>query len=305
MAIIDHFRARGALVVATTHYDALKTYAATTPASSRAAFGFDPETFAPTYRLIYGSPGRSLALEMAARLGLPAVDRRRRARAAATARRSSPSTWPASTRTAGARPRAPRLAQKRASWPRAQNDLRARVEALSERESAFSARLDEKLEQRLRDAQARDRRVVEDARAKAARSPTRRVAAPRDRGSGITRSATIDRRDRPPAGGRARRARPVAGRSATAAPATPARGCRRAAAGMPLESASASASARSASKASSRRARQDAEVDVNGKRMRARSRTRVIGGAGDAGAGHRARQRRPAAARSGRCRSST
>src|SRR5262249_37427567 len=39
-----------------------------------AAFGFDPETFAPTYQLVYGSPGRSLALEIAGRLGLnPAI----------------------------------------------------------------------------------------------------------------------------------------------------------------------------------------------------------------------------------------
>ena len=30
MAMIDHFRRRGAKVVATTHYDSLKTYAATT-----------------------------------------------------------------------------------------------------------------------------------------------------------------------------------------------------------------------------------------------------------------------------------
>ncbi len=36
MAIVDHFRARGALVVATTHYDALKTYASTTPGVTRA-----------------------------------------------------------------------------------------------------------------------------------------------------------------------------------------------------------------------------------------------------------------------------
>ncbi len=70
-AIIDHFRARGALVVATTHYDALKSYAGTTEGVEIAAFGFDPETFAPTYRLVYGSPGRSLALEIAARLGIP------------------------------------------------------------------------------------------------------------------------------------------------------------------------------------------------------------------------------------------
>ena len=70
VAIIDHLRQRGATVVATSHYDALKTYASTTPGVACAAFGFDAETFAPTYQLVYGTPGRSLALEIAARLGL-------------------------------------------------------------------------------------------------------------------------------------------------------------------------------------------------------------------------------------------
>src|SRR6185295_18579994 len=71
IAVIDHFRARGAHLVATTHYDSLKSYASTTEGVVSAAFGFNPETFAPTYRLMYGSPGRSLAIEIAARLGMP------------------------------------------------------------------------------------------------------------------------------------------------------------------------------------------------------------------------------------------
>ena len=69
-AVIDHFRRRGALVVATTHDDALKSYASTTAGVACAGFGFDPETYAPTYRLAYGAPGRSLALEIASRLGV-------------------------------------------------------------------------------------------------------------------------------------------------------------------------------------------------------------------------------------------
>ncbi|PYR36340.1 MAG: hypothetical protein DMF90_10535 [Acidobacteria bacterium] len=74
VALVDHFRTRGAVVVATSHYDALKTYASTTPGVVTAAFGFDADTFAPTFELRYGSPGRSLALEIAQRLGLnPAV----------------------------------------------------------------------------------------------------------------------------------------------------------------------------------------------------------------------------------------
>jgi len=69
-AVVEHFRQRGAQVIATTHDDVLKAYGATTEGVACAAFGFDPETFAPTYRLIYGSAGRSLALEIAGRLGL-------------------------------------------------------------------------------------------------------------------------------------------------------------------------------------------------------------------------------------------
>ena len=70
-AVIDHFRKRGAIVVATTHDDALKSYGATTEGVAVAAFGFNAETFAPTYTLLYGAPGRSLALEIARRLGMP------------------------------------------------------------------------------------------------------------------------------------------------------------------------------------------------------------------------------------------
>lgn len=69
-AIIEHFRQKGAIVVATTHDEMLKTYAATTDNVTCAGFGFNSETFAPTYELTYGAPGRSLAFEIAARLGI-------------------------------------------------------------------------------------------------------------------------------------------------------------------------------------------------------------------------------------------
>lgn len=69
-SVIEHFRQRSAIVMATTHDDTLKSYASTTEGVECAGFGFDAETFAPTFQLTYGSPGRSLALEIAARLGL-------------------------------------------------------------------------------------------------------------------------------------------------------------------------------------------------------------------------------------------
>ncbi len=72
VAIVDHFRQHGAMVVATTHHGLMKAYAQSTPGVACASFGYEPETYAPTYRLTLGAPGRSLALEMAERLGLPA-----------------------------------------------------------------------------------------------------------------------------------------------------------------------------------------------------------------------------------------
>ena len=81
-AVVDLFRRRGAMVVATTHHGLLKAYAQSTPDVACASFGYDPATYEPTYRLALGVAGRSLALEMAERLGLDPRRRRGRARAA-------------------------------------------------------------------------------------------------------------------------------------------------------------------------------------------------------------------------------
>jgi DNA mismatch repair protein MutS2 len=72
VAIVEHFRIRGAMVVATTHHGLMKAYAQATPGVACASFGYTPNTYEPTYRLTLGAAGRSLAIEMAERLGLPA-----------------------------------------------------------------------------------------------------------------------------------------------------------------------------------------------------------------------------------------
>ena len=70
VAILDHFRLRGAMTLATTHHSRLKAYAAETPEAVNAAMEFNEATLEPTYRLLSGLPGKSSALDIAQRLGL-------------------------------------------------------------------------------------------------------------------------------------------------------------------------------------------------------------------------------------------
>lgn len=72
VAILDYFRERGAMTMVTTHHSRLKAYAAETPEALNAAMEFDESTLEPTYRLLVGLPGKSSALDIAARLGLEA-----------------------------------------------------------------------------------------------------------------------------------------------------------------------------------------------------------------------------------------
>ncbi len=71
VALLDEFRARRALTLATTHHDRLKAYASTTPGIVNAAMEFDQVNLRPTYRLLFGVPGTSNGIEIARRLGLP------------------------------------------------------------------------------------------------------------------------------------------------------------------------------------------------------------------------------------------
>jgi DNA mismatch repair protein MutS2 len=72
VALLDEFRARNCIVLATTHHDRLKTYASTTPGVVNAAVEFDDVNLRPTYRLMVGVPGGSSGIAIAQRLGIAA-----------------------------------------------------------------------------------------------------------------------------------------------------------------------------------------------------------------------------------------
>ncbi len=70
-ALLSHLLSRSITTLVTTHHPELKTYAHSTPGVVNASVEFDLETLRPTYHLTIGLPGRSNALAIAGRLGMP------------------------------------------------------------------------------------------------------------------------------------------------------------------------------------------------------------------------------------------
>ncbi|QYO65884.1 endonuclease MutS2 [Leptolyngbya sp. 7M] len=70
VAIVDHFRQKGAQVIASTHYRGLKIYAANDPDVINASVEFDEKTLQPTYRLLIGLAGASSGIQIASRFGI-------------------------------------------------------------------------------------------------------------------------------------------------------------------------------------------------------------------------------------------
>ena len=79
-AILMELKNRNVVTLVSTHYLSLKMLAQTHDGFLNACTEFDLESLSPTYRLIFGVPGHSAALDTAQRLGLPhgVIDNARR-----------------------------------------------------------------------------------------------------------------------------------------------------------------------------------------------------------------------------------
>ena len=70
-AVLRHFQRIGVFLVGTTHQRGVARAVQEHPGMVNASVDLDPNTLAPTYQLTVGLPGRSYALTIASRLGLP------------------------------------------------------------------------------------------------------------------------------------------------------------------------------------------------------------------------------------------
>ncbi|MEZ5286069.1 MAG: hypothetical protein R2712_14915 [Vicinamibacterales bacterium] len=166
-ALVQHFRQRGAHLIATTHFDAVKTWGTTTDGVTVAAFAFDPQTYAPTARLVHGAPGRSLAIEIAQRPGLPVpVVSAARGFLSDDQKRLQARLDRVDAQARALEAERGRVERDRRAAADARRELEAREQALAEREEAFRKRLHEKVEERVRQARRDIDAVIEQLRAK-------------------------------------------------------------------------------------------------------------------------------------------
>jgi len=167
-AVVDHFKSRGAIVICTSHSDAIKTYATTTPGVTVAAFGFDPASFAPSYRLVYGSPGRSLALEIAGRLGLSgAVLAKARQNLGTRDVQLAEHLAKIDQNLHDLEHERRLVARERQAIGESEMRLKTREEALRQREETFRRKTEDRFDERLRDARRDIDKVIDDLKKKA------------------------------------------------------------------------------------------------------------------------------------------
>jgi DNA mismatch repair protein MutS2 len=161
-AIVQHFRQRGAMVIATTHFDAVKTWGIGTEGVAVAAFAFDPQNFAPTYKLLYGAPGRSLAIEMAQRLGMPhSVIAAARGYLSDDQKRLQAHLSRLDAQARALEGERTKLDRDKRAFNETNAELTRREKALAEREEVFKKRLNERLDERLRQAKRDVDTVIE------------------------------------------------------------------------------------------------------------------------------------------------
>jgi len=163
VAVLDHFRERGAMTLVTTHHSRLKAYAAETPEAVNAAMEFDEATLEPTYRLLSGLPGKSSGIDIAQRLGLkPSIVAKARTLIDPSEARASALVSKLHEQKSEIERETARLAQEQREF----KERKRRIEQEFERERRAKLKeLDTRLEETLRQHEQKWERTVAEIRA--------------------------------------------------------------------------------------------------------------------------------------------
>ncbi|MFQ5745808.1 MAG: endonuclease MutS2 [Gemmatimonadota bacterium] len=171
-AVIETLAGRTGLTVATTHLGALKALAAKDGRVVNASLEFDRSELRPTYRFRRDRPGRSYALEIARRMGLPeeiltaAAGRLTRAD-----RELERLLGELEDRQAELESLLTRARAREAAVAARERDLEGRSREVSDRERALDREASRRVEQRLRVARREVEDVIAELRARAAVDP--------------------------------------------------------------------------------------------------------------------------------------
>jgi DNA mismatch repair protein MutS2 len=187
---------RRGLAVITTHYDSLKALADGDPRFVNAGMEYDMANLRPTFRLAIGTPGRSYALDIATRLGLPApLLERARALAGATSVGLEAAIASLEAREAELAGEARRLAEARTALAESEEAQREATTALERRERELGRHSLVAIEESVREARESLRAIVREAQ----RAGTSRAAeSARDEVARVASEASA-RLPRPPA----------------------------------------------------------------------------------------------------------
>ncbi|MCS7216097.1 MAG: endonuclease MutS2 [Candidatus Bipolaricaulota bacterium] len=182
LALLEKLLEIGCLAAVATHLTPVKLFALAHPRVLSCSMEFDLETLAPTYRVLPGVPGRSCALLVAERLGLPRelVERARAKLSSGEIRAEEIIEELARERAAARRLRA-NLEAEREALRKLRAEYEKRVQALREKKVEFLDRELKKLEEEIRAARKELAELIAQARqaqtAEARREVLRRVEA--------------------------------------------------------------------------------------------------------------------------------
>ncbi len=161
-AILLDLKRKDVVTLVSTHYHSLKMLAQTQEGFLNACTEFDAHSLSPTYRLIFGAPGHSNALETAQRLGLdPGIIEAARGIHAATDTRAESFLKDLTEQRLKLEQETDRVRTQRKELDALTKEQKSLTETLREEEKEFKKNRSKRMQAHIREAKAQIRRMIQ------------------------------------------------------------------------------------------------------------------------------------------------